>query len=144
MFRATTALAALGFIVLTSAAASAQDRGGVRMRDPGLVMDRIGSLQPGCPLSKTNVAVGINRALSVGSTAQQQLVSQDKGCRPLVSTQITAGVNLALGRGSATDQSIDASSPRGLLATTNYARGVNVAAGARSAAGQRIFSQTGR
>jgi hypothetical protein len=57
---------------------------------------------------------------------------------------VTAGVNLALGPRSVADQSIDASGPRGLLATTNLARGVNFATGNRSAAGQRILSRTGQ
>jgi hypothetical protein len=51
---------------------------------------------------------------------------------------------LALGPRSVADQSIEASGPRGLLATTNLARGVNFAAGNRSAAGQRILSRTGQ
>src|SRR5947209_6337814 len=100
MFRATTAVAALGLLVAAAAPASAQDRGGVRMRDPGSVAGRIESLQPGCPLSRTNVTVGVNRALTPGGQSQQQLVSSGGGCRPLVSTQVTAGVNLALAPGS--------------------------------------------
>jgi hypothetical protein len=57
---------------------------------------------------------------------------------------VTAGVNLALGSRSSAEQSIEASGPRGLLATTNLARGVNFAAGSRSQAGQRILSRTGQ
>ena len=52
-------------------------------------------------------------------------------------------MNLALGPRSSAQQSIDSSGPRGLLATTNLARGVNIAAGRRSTAGQSILSQTG-
>ena len=126
--------------------AAAQDRGGVSLRNPGSVLDRIESAdRSGCRLSQTSVTVGVNRAVGRGSMAQQQLGTDTAGgCRPLVSTQVTAGVNLALGRGSQADQSIEARSPSGLLATTNVARGVNYAAGARSAATQRLFSQTGR
>jgi hypothetical protein len=145
MFRAKTALAALGLLAAASASAVAQDRGGVSLRNsPGAVLNRVESLQPGCPLSQTNIAVGVNRAMARGATAQQNLVANGGTCRPLVSTQVAAGVNLALGQGSAADQSIDAHSPRGLLGTTNYARGVNIAAGRGSAATQRIFGTTGR
>ncbi len=146
MFRTRTALVALGLLVAASASASAQQRGGITLQrnSPGAVLNKIDSLQSGCPLSQTNVAVGTNRALGFGSTAQQQLVANNSGaCRPLVSTQITAGVNLALAPGSAAGQSISAQSPRGLLGTTNFARGVNIAAGHGSAAGQQIFSLTG-
>ena len=126
--------------------ATAQEFGGVRLRGPASVLDRIDSVdRSGCRLSQTNVTIGVNRALAAGSQARQQLGTDGSGgCRPLVSTQVTAGVNLALGRRSTADQSIDARAPSGLLATTNVARGVNIAAGARSTAGQRIFAQTGR
>ena len=147
MFRSKIALVALGLLAAATASASAQQQGGISLQrnSPGAVLNRIQSLQPGCPLSQTNVAVGTNRALGVGSTAQQQLVSNNSGaCRPLVSTQIAAGVNLALAPGSAAGQSISAQSPSGLLSTTNFARGVNIAAGRGSAAGQSISSLTGR
>ena len=126
--------------------ATAQEFGGVRLRGPASVLDRIDRVdRSGCRLSQTNVTIGVNRALAAGSQARQQLGTDGSGgCRPLVSTQVTAGVNLALGRRSTADQSIDARAPSGLLATTNVARGVNIAAGARSTAGQRIFAQTGR
>jgi hypothetical protein len=126
--------------------ATAQEFGGVRLRSPASVLDRIDAVdRSGCPFSKTSVTVGVNRALAAGSQARQQLATDGSGgCRPLVSTQVTAGVNLALGPRSQAEQSIDAQAPRGLLATTNVARGVNIAAGSRSAAGQRIFAQTGR
>jgi hypothetical protein len=138
---------ALGVLTLGAALpASAQDFGGVRLRGPASVLDRVESVgQSGCRLSSTNVTVGVNRALAAGSQARQQLGTDGSGgCRPLVSTQVTAGVNLALGPRSVTDQSIEASGPRGLLATTNLARGVNFAAGNRSSAGQRILSRTGQ
>ena len=145
MFRAKTVLVALGLLAAASASAVAQDRGGVPLRNgPGSVLGRVESLQPGCPLSQTNVAIGVNRAMARGATAQQQLVANGGSCRPLVTTQVAAGVNLALGPGSSAGQSIDAQSPRGLLGSTNYTRGVNIAAGRGSAAGQRIFSITGR
>ncbi len=122
------------------------DRGGVRLRGPEAVLNRVESVsQSGCRLSATNVTVGINRALSAGSQARQHLGTDGSGgCRPLVATQVTTGVNLALGPRSSALQSIDSSGPRGLLATTNLARGVNIAAGSRSGAGQRILSQTGQ
>ena len=63
---------------------------------------------------------------------------------PLVATQVTAGVHLALGPRSGAQHSVEASGPRGLLATTNLARGVNLAAGPRSTAKQQILARTGR
>jgi hypothetical protein len=144
MTRSTLAAAALALCAALPAAA--QDAGGVRLRGPAAVLDRVESVgQSGCRLSATSVTVGVNRALATGSQARQQLATDGSGgCRPLVSTQVTAGVNLALGPRSTAEQSISASAPRGLLATTNFARGVNVAAGARSAAGQQILSRTGQ
>jgi hypothetical protein len=146
MSRATTALAAVGLLIAATGAAMAQDRGGVGMRrsSPEAVMDRIQSVDPGCKLSQTNVAIGVNRALNTGAAAQQQVTSVNKGCRPLVSTQVAAGVNLSLGRNSVADQTIEARGPRGLLSTTNVARGANIAGGRGSLAGQRIISVTGR
>ena len=139
----------LAAVVLTLCAAlpvAAQEFGGVRLRGPASVLDRVESVgQSGCRLSATNVTVGVNRALGAGSQARQQLGTDGSGgCRPLVSTQVTAGVNLALGSRSSAEQSIEASGPRGLLATTNLARGVNFAAGSRSQASQRILSRTGQ
>ena len=126
--------------------AAAQEFGGVRLRGPASVLDKIESVdRSGCRLSQTNVSVGVNRAFGTGSQARQQLgTDASGGCRPLVSTQVVAGVNLALGPRSQAEQSIDARSNRGLLATTDVTRGVNIAAGARSTANQRIFGQTGR
>jgi len=138
---------ALGVLALGAALpAAAQDLGGVRLRGPATVLDRVESVgQSGCRLSATNVTVGVNRAIGAGSQARQQLGTDGSGgCRPLVSTQVTAGVNLALGSRSSAEQSIEASGPRGLLATTNLARGVNFAAGSRSQASQRILSRTGQ
>ena len=139
-------LAAAALALCAALPAAAQDRGGVQLRGPGAVLDRVESVsQSGCRLSSTNVTVGVNRALAAGSQARQQLGTNGSGgCRPLASTQVTAGVNLALGPRSSAQQSIEASGPRGLLATTNLARGVNIAAGSRSGAGQRILSQTGQ
>ncbi|CAH2602428.1 conserved exported protein of unknown function [Rhodovastum atsumiense] len=148
MFRAMTALVALGLLATPAPPATAQEAGGVRPRGIGMgpvtTMERIGSLERGCPLSKTNVAVGVNRALATGAQARQQLVSQDTGCRPLVSTQVTAGVNLGLGNGSVAEQSISARMPSGLLGSTNVVRGVNIGAGTRTAATQRLLGQIGR
>jgi len=140
------AIAAALLGVLAALPAAAQDRGGVALHGggPQAVLDRIQQLQPGCPLSQTNIAVGVNRAFGKGSFAGQQTVSKNAGCRPLSSTQVTAGVNLALGAGSVADQSIAAQSPRGLLSTTNVARGVNIAAGRGSSATQGLLSVTGR
>ena len=138
---------ALGLLTLgATLPAAAQEFGGVRLRGPAAVLDRVESVgQSGCRLSSTSVTVGVNRALAAGSQARQQLGTDGAGgCRPLVSTQVTAGVNLALGPRSVAEQSIEAAGPRGLLATTNLARGVNLAAGPRSVAGQRILSRTGQ
>ena len=132
-------------VLLLALPAAAQDFGGVRLRSPEAVLNRVEQVSAsGCRLSTTSVTVGVNRAIGTGSRAGQRLGTDGSGgCRPLVSTQVTAGVNLALGRGSQADQSIDARAPRGLLATTNVAHGVNYAAGTRSAATQRILAQTG-
>ncbi|MBX6744324.1 MAG: hypothetical protein IRY87_20000 [Acetobacteraceae bacterium] len=139
-------IAAAALTLCAALPAMAQDHGGVRLRGPASVLDRIESVgRTGCPLSQTNVTFGVNRAFGAGSQARQQLgTDASGGCRPLVSTQVTAGVNLALGPRSRAEQSVESFAPRGLLATNNVARGVNIAAGARSAAGQRILSQTGR
>lgn len=139
-------IAAAALTLCAALPATAQEYGGVRLRGPASVLDRIESVdRTGCRLSQTSVTFGVNRAFGAGSQARQQLGTDGSGgCRPLVSTQVTAGVNLALGPRSRAEQSVESFAPRGLLATTNVARGVNVAAGARSAAGQRILSQTGR
>ena len=139
-------LAAAALTLCAALPAAAQDFGGERLRGPGAVLRGIEQVdRSGCRLSQTSVTFGVNRALGVGSSAQQALgTNASGGCRPLVSTQVTAGVNLALGPRSSAGQSIEARAPRGLLASTTVARGVNVAAGVRSAAGQRIVTQTGR
>lgn len=139
-------IAAAALTLCAALPATAQEYGGVRLRSPASVLDRVESAdRTGCRLSQTNVTFGVNRAFGSGSQARQQIGSDSSGgCRPLVSTQVTAGVNLALGPRSKADQSVESFAPRGLLATTNVARGVNIAAGARSTAGQRILSQTGR
>ncbi len=145
MFRANIALAARVLLAFVPASAMAQDRGGVPVHNsPGAVMNKIESLQPGCPLSQTNTAIGVNRAMGRTATAQQQVTSNSGPCRPLVSTQVGAGVNLALGQGSAADQSINAHSQHGLLGSTTVSRGVNVAGGRGSAASQGISGVTGR
>ena len=116
MLRTETALVVLGLLVAATGSAQAQQRGGISLQrnSPGAVLSRIESLQPGCPLSETNVAIGTNRALGFGSAAQQQLVANNSGaCRPLVSTQIAAGVNLALGPASTAGQSISAQARAG-------------------------------
>jgi hypothetical protein len=143
MLRKTIAILSL----LAALPAAAQDRGGVRMRDPTAVLDQIDANR-GCPMSATSVTVGLNKTTGTGSSAQQQLATMGgggmAGCHPLVSTQVVAGANLALGRGSSAGQSINAQGPRGVLATTTYTRGYNVGYGAWSNASQRILNQTGR
>lgn len=132
--------------LLAALPAAAQDRGGLRMRDQTAVLDQIDANR-GCPMSATSVTVGVNKATSFGSSAQQQIATVGGGssdCRPLVSTQVVAGANLALGRGSSAGQTINAQGPRGALATTTYSRGYNAGYGALSSANQRIFNQTGR
>jgi hypothetical protein len=141
-----TTIAAAALACLAALPAAAQDFGGVRLRGPASVLDRIESVdRTGCRLSQTSVTFGLNRAFGADSAARQQLATDGSGgCRPLVSTQVTAGVNLALGPRSQAEQSIEARGPRGLLATTNVVRGTNIAVGARSGATQRLFGQTGR
>jgi len=72
----------------------------------------------GCPLSRTSVTVGINRAFAAGSSATRQLgrSSGPAGCQSLVNTQVVTEVNLALGRGTQADQAISAQGPGGVLA----------------------------
>jgi hypothetical protein len=127
--------------------ATAQERGGVHMRDPTAIVGQIDANR-GCPMSATSVTVGLNKATGTGSSAQQQLSTMGgvgpSGCRPLVSTQVAAGVNLSLGRGSNAGQAINVQGPRGALATTTYTRGYNIGYGALSSANQRILNQTGR
>jgi hypothetical protein len=127
--------------------AAAQERGGVSMRDPMAVVDKIDANR-GCPMSATSVTVGVNKATATGSSAQQQLATSggdgSSGCRPLVTTQVVTGVNLALGRGSSAGQAITAQGPRGALGTTTYSRGYNIGYGAMSSANQRLVNQTGR
>jgi hypothetical protein len=142
MRRVSLAILAL----LTAFPAVAQERGGVRMRDPAAMLDQIDANR-GCPLSSTSVTVGVNRAAGARSAGQQQIgtfTPSSNGCQPLVSTQVVAGVNMALGRGSQADQSIAAQGPRGVLSTNTYTRGYNYGYGAMSSANQRILNQTGR
>jgi hypothetical protein len=131
--------------LLSAVPAMAQERGGIQMRDPLAVVDKIDANR-GCPMSATSVTVGVNKATGTGSSAQQGLAtaSNPSGCHPLVSTQVVAGVNLSLGRGSNAGQQITAQGPRGSLGTTTYTRGYNVGYGAMSTANQRLVNQTGR
>jgi hypothetical protein len=143
MLRASLTVLAL----LAALPAAAQERGGVRMRDPTATLNKI-EANRGCPMSATSVTVGLNKATGKGASAQQQLATagggDPSGCHPLVSTQVVAGVNMALGRGSSAGQTITAQGPRGTLATTTYTRGYNYGYGAMSSANQRILNQTGR
>jgi hypothetical protein len=143
MFRVLPAVAATVLLV-GALPAMAQDFGGVRLGSQGALLDQVEQRDPGCPLSQTNVVIGVNRAMTPGSFAQQRLGSAGSGCRPLVSAQVVAGVNLALAPGSSADQSLAASSPRGLIGTVTFGRGVNYAVGRGSAATQNILSQIGR
>jgi hypothetical protein len=148
MTRATgLALAMLAITVALPAVA--QDRGGLRPRGNRLAtLDQIDANR-GCPLSRTSVTVGINRAFTAGSSVTQQLGRSSgptgpAGCQPLVNTQVMTGVNLALGRGTQADQAISAQGPGGVLATTRFTRGANISAGAGSVATQRLQNLTGR
>ena len=142
MLRSSLAAIAL----LAALPAAAQDRGGLQRRDSAAVLEQI-EANRGCPMSSTNVTVGINRTFQRGQSSQQQLSSVNtggpSGCRPLVSTQVVAGINMALGRGSSAGQTIDAQGPRGILSTTTYTRGYNNSYGAFSNANQRLSNQTG-
>ena len=86
-------LAAAALALCAALPAAAQDRGGVRLRGPEAVLDRVESVgQSGCRLSQTNVTVGINRSLASGSQARQQLGTDGSGgCRPLVATRSPPG-----------------------------------------------------
>src|SRR5262249_11369781 len=113
MFRPRFALAAIA--LLAALPAAAQDRGRVQVRDPAAVLDPSDRAGSGCRLSNTSVTVGVNRALTPGSLANQQLAANpglSRGCRPLVSTQVVAGVNLGLAPGSVANQSIDVQGQR--------------------------------
>ncbi|HJS86768.1 MAG TPA: hypothetical protein VJ779_15030 [Acetobacteraceae bacterium] len=136
------------FAALTVASAlpaAAQEVGGMPLRGPMSQLEQIEQLRPGCPLSKTSVTVGVNKALGAHGQAQQNLLTANAGgCRPLVSTQVVAGVNLGLGPASSAGQNIQTYGPRGLLATTTYTHGYNLAAGPRSAAQQQLLNQIGR
>jgi hypothetical protein len=78
--------------------ALAQETGGMALRGPAAMLERIEQLQPGCRLSQTSVTIGVNRASGAHSQARQDLLTMAPGgCRPLVSTQVVAGANLGLG-----------------------------------------------
>ncbi len=135
-------LTAAALTLCAALPATAQDFGGLRLRNQASVADRLENFdRGGCRLSHTSVTVGVNRALAPGSAARQQIATDGSGgCRPLVSNQITAGLNLSLGSRSLAEQSIESRQPRGLLASNDVTRGVNIAGGARSAAIQRLQS----
>jgi hypothetical protein len=143
MLRSSLAIIAL----LAALPAAAQDRGGLQRRGPTAVLDQI-EANRGCPMSSTNVTVGINKAMQRGQSSQQQMGSVSgggsSGCHPLVSTQVVTGVNMALGRGSSAGQTIDAQGPRGVLSTNTFTRGYNYGYGAMSNANQRISNLTNR
>ena len=132
-------------LALLATPALAQETGGMSLRGPAAMLERIEQLQPGCALSQTSVTVGVNRASGAYAQARQGLATvTPSGCRPLVSTQVVAGANLGLGPGSNAEQSIQAYGPRGLLFTNAYTRGYNLAAGPGSTAQQRLLNQLGR
>ncbi|TDG25706.1 hypothetical protein E2C05_25725 [Paracraurococcus ruber] len=139
-------LAAAALALCAALPATAQDLGGVRLRGPGAVLDRVESFdRGGCRLSQTSVSLGVNKAIGADSRARQQVgTDAGGGCRPLVSTQAAVGVNLSIGRRAQAEQSVEAGGPTGLLATNTLARGVNIAAGTRGAASQRVLAQTAR
>jgi hypothetical protein len=143
MLRSSLAIIAL----LVALPAAAQDRGGLQRRDPTAVLDQI-EANRGCPMSSTNVTVGINKAMQRGQSSQQKMGSVSgggpSGCHPLVSTQVVTGVNLALGRGSSAGQTIDAQGPRGVFSTNTFTRGYNYGFGTFSNASQHLSNQTGR
>jgi len=135
--------------LLAALPAAAQEVGGLHMRSGAAELGQIeANSSSGCPMSSTSVTVGLNRAVGMGSSAQQQIGTMGgggpRGCRPLVSTQVVAGVNLALGNRSTAGQAITAQGPRGVLATDTYTRGYNLGYGAFSSANQRLINQTGR
>ncbi|MDO9708139.1 hypothetical protein [Paracraurococcus lichenis] len=142
MTRSMIAAAALALCAALPAAA--QDFGGVRLRGPESVLDKVESFdRSGCRLSTTSVTLGVNKATANDSRARQQVATDGSGgCRPLVSTQAAVGVNLSIGRRASAEQSVEAVGPAGILATNTLARGVNIAAGARGAASQRVTAQT--
>jgi len=126
--------------------ASAQESGGLRLRGtPSATLNEIDANR-GCPLSRTSVTVGVNKAFGTGSLANQQLstAAGNSRCRPLVTTQVAAGVNLGRGSGSKAWQSIAVQGQSGALASIGFTRGINVGVGAGSVAAQRIQNQTSR
>jgi hypothetical protein len=143
MFRAISA----ALILTAGLPAAAQDSGGVRTRDPNAVLSQLDANR-GCRMTSTSVTVGVNKATGTASAARQKMATMGgagpSNCRPLVSTQVVTGVNMGVARGSGATQTIDATGPRGALATTTYTRGYNTAYGASSTANQRLFNQTGR
>src|SRR4051794_9052944 len=113
----------VALLLATALPAAAQDRGGVPMQDRGQDRGGAPAREPtvtlrqieanrGCPMSSTNVTVGVNKATGTGSSSQQKLATKGGSgtpdCRPLVSTQVVTGVNMGLGRGSSASQAIDA------------------------------------
>jgi hypothetical protein len=135
-------------LALTAALpAAAQESGGLRLRGTSsATLDAIDANR-GCPLSRTSVTVGVNKAFGTGSLAAQQLGTTAGGngrCRPLVTTQVAAGVNLGLGSGSQAVQSIAVQGQSGALASTGFTRGINAGVGAGSVAAQRIQNSSSR
>jgi hypothetical protein len=96
----------LALLVITAALpAAAQESGGLRLRNDPLATLGVIDTNRGCPLSKTSVTLGVNKAFARGLSTTQQLntvagPTGSGGCRPLVSTQVAAGVNLSFGSGS--------------------------------------------
>ena len=126
--------------------AAAQESGGLRLRGNGSATRAAIDANRGCPVSRTSVTVGVNKAFGTGSSANQQLgTAAGAGrCRPLVTTQVAAGVNLALGSGSQAGQSIASQGQGGVLGSIGFTRGINMGIGAGSAASQRIQNLTAR
>jgi hypothetical protein len=132
--------------VTTALSATAQESGGLRLSGtPSATLKAIDANR-GCPLSRTSVTVGVNKAFGTSSSATQQLgtAAGNARCRPLVSTQVAAGVNLALGSGSQAGQSIAVQGQSGALASIGFTHGVNAGVGTGSVAAQRIQNLTDR
>jgi hypothetical protein len=126
--------------------AAAQESGGLRLHATASATLNAIDANRGCPLSRTSVTVGVNKAFGTGSLATQQLATAagNGRCRPLVSTQVAAGVNLALGSGSQAGQSIAVQGQSGALGSIDFTRGINAGVGAGSVAAQRIQNVTNR
>jgi hypothetical protein len=143
-------LSVIALALLTALPAVAQESGGIAMRNQQNTLSELGKIRAnmtnGCPLSRTSVTVGVNKASQFGSSMQQQRSTTGgaaAGCQPLFDTQVVAGANLALGGNTTATQTLSAQGPRGVLGTTTFTRGYNVGLGRGSTANQTLLNQTG-